>query len=577
MKWDLSQLFQNEEKFYEAIHNLKEEILLIKEQEHEINTSDDLYHLLDLKWNLEEQNNQILIYGSLRYYQNVESTEAKEMKSIAESLNTQVHFALHFVDELVIQLGKEKVQKWIMENDDLKKYQTNLSHIFYLQDHIPSDENAMKRKSLQDEVQESIMAYHELLKKLSYDSIIIKDKKIELTNMNVGKYLLAKDRDTRRQTFKVVNQAYLDLKEEFANDLNDIVQKRKQIAKLEKFASVSEMSLSTEEINPSILKTLMTCVNDNLEVMRVYYQWKMNYLNIDNPHAYDLQIPIISKVNRTYTLEEAREIILNALKPLGSEYNKLVQELLDNGHVDAELREEKHQSITFSWSNYSFLNFRGSYIDLKNFIHELGHIVNATWSKENQPYLYEDSSVFVGETASLVNEILLNKYLYECAETEDEKLFYLSKEIENFITQVMKQTLYTEFENTLYDREEKWDSELLEQSYEALYQKYYGDVITYDDELKIEWAKLGHLFRHNYYVYQYATGLLMANIVVHELLEGDGSNITQESYYQFLKSGSSKPSLELLKNLGIDFQNTEFMNRSFEHFKMNVKKISCSK
>lgn len=574
MRWDLKELFSSEELFYEAIHNLKEELVDLKEKNQEVNTSEELYELLNKKWELEEKNNQILIYGSLRYYQNVESDQTKEMKSIAESLNTQVHLALHFVDEFIIQIGRKTIETWLDENEKLKLYQTNLLHVFYLQEHLPNEEDANVKKESQDNIQSLVMNYHETLKSLSYGTIDVNGKEVELTGMNVGKYLLAKDRDTRKQTFAVVNQAYLEQADLFAHILNTIVQERKKIKTLEKFNSVSEMALSTEEIKPEIVQSLIDCVNKNLEVMQKYYCWKMKYLDIQEPHAYDLQIPIISKINRKYTLEEAREIILNALKPLGEEYVQLVQELLDNGHVDAELREEKHQSITFSWSNYSFLNFRGSYIDLKNLIHELGHIVNATWSKQNQAYLYEDSSIFIGETASLVNEILLNKYLYEHALIEEEKLFYLSKEIENFITQVFKQTMYTEFENDLYNHSEEWTCENLGKTYEQLYKKYYGETIHFDETLKVEWAKLGHLFRHNYYVYQYATGLLIANVVVHALLDTNNKQITKESYYQFLKSGSSKPSLELLKELGIDFENSVLLDESFSNLKQNVKKIS---
>ena len=130
------------------------------------------------------------------------------------------------------------------------------------------------------------------------------------------------------------------------------------------------------------------------------------------------------------------------MKPLGEEYLKVVDILLD-GHIDAPLRREKHQSIIFSWNGYSFLNFHGAYGDLKNLVHEIGHSVNDYLSCKNVPFMYMVSTVFVGETSSIVNEILLNRYLYEQATTKKEKIFYLSKEIENYFTSVFKQTMYT--------------------------------------------------------------------------------------------------------------------------------------
>lgn len=172
---------------------------------------------------------------------------------------------------------------------------------------------------------------------------------------------------------------------------------------------------------------------------------------------------------------------------------QVVEYLLD-GHIDAEPDENKHQSITFSWHTYSFMNFRGAYIDLKNMIHELGHIVNYYLSKNNLPFLYEDSTIFVGETASIVNEILLNRYLYENSKTDEERIFYLSKEIENYFTSVFKQTMYTEFENNLYNIKtlSNLTSKILSEKYEKLIKKYYGKNIVYDELSNVEWSRLGH-------------------------------------------------------------------------------------
>ena len=171
---------------------------------------------------------------------------------------------------------------------------------------------------------------------------------------------------------------------------------------------------------------MINTVNNNLYLIQKYLKMKADLLEIDEPHLYDFGVPLDNNVNKTYSLDEAINIIINALEPLGEDYLKAVHFLLD-GHIDAEANDDKHQSITFSWNVYSFMNFRGTYNDLKNMIHELGHILNYYFSKKNLPFIYEDSTIFVGETASLVNEFLLNRYLYSNASSEDEKIFYLSK------------------------------------------------------------------------------------------------------------------------------------------------------
>ena len=174
-----------------------------------------------------------------------------------------------------------------------------------------------------------------------------------------------------------------------------------------------------------------------------------------------------------------------------------------DGHIDATLDPKKHQSITFSWNSYSFLNYKESYVDVKNLIHELGHIVNYELSHQNQPYLYEDSTIFVGEIASISNEIFLNRYLYQNAKTKGEKIFYLSKEIENYVTSVFRQTMYTEFEMELYKMAttDSLTTTKVITLYSQLQQKYYGKDISYDEEVKYEWVRFGHLFRWSYYPY----------------------------------------------------------------------------
>ena len=299
---------------------------------------------------------------------------------------------------------------------------------------------------------------------------------------------------------------------------------------------------------------------------------KANLLGIKKPHLYDFGVPLDSQLKIKYSFEEAVEIIENALKPLGEEYLEAVRYLLKN-HFDAEVDEKKHQSIIFSWNTYSFMNFRGAYTDLKNMIHELGHIINYYFSKKNLPYIYEDSTVFVGETASIVNEILLNRYLYEHATTKEEKIFYLSKEIENYFTSVFKQTMYTEFENDLYHLKEskRLTPELLSQRYGKLIRKYYGKNIVYDKQANSEWMRLGHLYRWSYYPYKYATGLLIASSVVQSLL--NDRTLSKEEYLQFLSSGSSRYSLDLLKMLHVDFSNLNMIENGFKVLEEDIQRL----
>ena len=572
LEWNLQEIFANNQTFYDEINNVKQLLEDIKKyQEAELNST-LLLKLLDKKWEIKEISNNILIYGSLMYYKNINDDECIELKRVAETFNNDVNTILKFIDRKILDLGFGKVSSFIVENPKLEIYKLSLYNLFRLQEHIQLDEINQKIKENSDSINEQLNIYNNLLRDIKYESINVDGEEVKITSSNFAKYISSRDRETRKQTYFVVNNAFQKEKDNFANILNRIYGFRIENSLLEKYSSVLEKILFEENINPEIINKLIESVNNNLGLIQEYLKIKSDLLEIEEPHLYDFGVPLNSNLKIKYSLEEGKEIILKSLEPLGQEYIEIVKTLFD-GHIDAELNENKHQSITFSWHTYSFMNFRGAYIDLKNMIHEIGHIVNYYLSKKEQPFIYEDSTIFVGETASIVNEILLNRYLYKNANTEEEKIFYLSKEIENYFSSVFKQTMYTEFENDLYKirTNSELTSEILCDRYFKILKKYYGNNITYDQIANVEWTRLGHLYRWSYYPYKYATGLLMASVVVDSLV--DKKSLSKEEYIKFLSAGSNQYSLDLLKILNIDLVNTNIIESGFNVMAEDIKEL----
>lgn len=562
LEWNLQEIFSNSQSFYGEIENIKQLLEDIKHYESAELDSTLLLNMLDKKWKIKEFSNNVLIYGSLMYYKNINDDECIELKKVAESFNNEVDTILKFIDRKILDLGFEKVSNFIVENPKLEIYKLSLHNLFRLEEHIQSNEINQKITENSDKINEQLSIYNNLLRDIEYGSINIDGEEIKITSSNFAKYISSRDRETRRQAYFAVNEAFQKEKTNFASLLNRIYECRIENSILEKYNSVLEKMLFEENINSVIIIKLIESVNNNLAFIQKYLKIKSDLLEIEEPHLYDFGVPLDSSLKIKYSLDEAKKIILNALDPLGPEYIEAVKTLFD-GHIDAELNENKHQSITFSWHTYSFMNFRGSYIDLKNMIHEIGHIVNYYLAKKEQPFIYEDSTIFVGETASIVNEILLNRYLYKNANTEEEKIFYLSKEIENYFSSVFKQTMYTEFENDLYKIKTKSEltPDLLCKRYNSIIKKYYGCNIVYDEIASVEWTRLGHLYRWSYYPYKYATGLLIASVVVDSLV--DKKTLSKEDYIKFLSAGSSQYSLDLLKILNIDLINTDIIETGF--------------
>lgn len=572
LKWDLSNLFGNNHEFYAEIEDIKKLLIDVKKYE---NMELDEYLFLEMlteKDKIRNLTNNVLIYGSFMYYKNVKSDECIELKSAAEAFNNQVNSELSFVDRKILSLGREKVNDFIIKNDKIKVYQLFLDNLFRMQEHVQDSDTDVIIKGNIDSINSYLRLYNDTLRDIKYGEIQIDGKLVEITSSNFAKYLSSRDRDTRRQAYLVVNQKFKNLEETFANILDLIIGYRIKNAKLEKYNSVLEKILFEENIDSMIVESIINAVNNNVDLIQRYLKIKSDLLDISKPHLYDFGVPLDNNLKIKYSFEEAIEIIKNALEPLGSEYLQVVECLL-NGHIDAEPDDNKHQFITFSWNTYSFMNFRGAYVDLKNMIHELGHIVNYYLSKKNLPFIYEDSTVFVGETASIVNEILLNRYLYKNAVSLEEKMFYLSKEIENYFTTVFKQTMYTEFENQLYSvkMSDNLTAEILSEKYGNLIRKYYGDNIVYDEISNIEWTRLGHLYRWSYYPYKYASGLIIASVVVNSLL--DEHSLSKEKYLEFLSSGSSLYSLDLLKMLDIDLTSSNIIDNGFKVLESDIEEL----
>ncbi len=573
--WDLSNLFKDEEEFYEKIKEVEFELKEITETKDNWQDIESLFELLDLKWAIKEKANNLLIYGSLHYYKDINCEKAKAMKSRTEKLMNDVDGQLAFIEKSILEVGFSKVKKIMENNDKFLKYQFYIDNIFRKQKHIQTKTSNEKIVDYKNEINESLIKYNNLIHGMDLGTIIVAEEKIELKLSNIDKYLRSHNREVRKETYFAVNKAYLKMESELSNILNNIYKLRLKICKLEKYDSMIEKVLFEENIDSQVITNLIKSVNNNLPLMQKYLSVKGKALGYSEPHLYDYSVPFDNNLKWEYSLEDGIKIIKKALQCLGDKYINIIDELLENGYVDALLDEKKHQTITFSWGCYSFLNYKDSYSDLRRLIHEFGHITNAYLSKKDQPYIYEDSTVFVGEVASLVNEILLNKYLFETATNDDEKLYYLSVGIENFITQVFKQTMDTEFENDLYynsNQGVELDVSLLNEKYFSLKKKYYGKEPIYDECSKIEWTRLGHLYRWSYYVYQYATGYIMASYIVNSLVYE--KTITTEQYLKFLASGSSDYALNLLKEIGIDLTDEEIINKGFKGLESELENLS---
>ncbi|MBE6150895.1 MAG: oligoendopeptidase F family protein [Firmicutes bacterium] len=543
--WDLKRLYMKIEDFYLDMTLIRDKIkVLCSHREIKID-GNSLYELMSECFSIREMNFKTLLYASLNYYLDINNVSNIKMKQQAEELDSFVGSETSFIDELLCVFEEDKLNLLYEENSKLLDYKFYIDTVRRNSKYFVSNNKIDNYNKL---INNNLIKYNLLSKNLDFGDGI--------NDSNIGLFLTSSDREIRNNYFHLLNNTYLSKKDDYFNIFKDIISSRKKISTEKNYSSVLELELFKEDIDSKYLDNLIKSVNDNINIMNRYLKIKCDYLSIENPRLYDINLPIGS-CNNKFNLENGIKIIKDIFKVFGDEYIEIVEELFKNNYLDLECNNKKHPSIVFSWNKYSFMNYKDRYIDLKNLIHEIGHIVNSYLSVEKQLFIYSDSSVFAGEVASLVNEIMLNDYLYRNATNDEDKIFYLSKLIENFISQVYRQTMYTEFENIIYSKDELEISFVLE-SYLSLVKKYYGNVLEIDEVISSEWMRVGHLFRWSYYVYKYASGYVLAFNVIDKIK----NNV--DKYMNFLSSGCCCSNYDLFKELGIDIYDIDLFNNSFK-------------
>ena len=560
LHWNLNDLFLSDKDFLQEMDQVKKEVEKLQHEDIQINDQKTLLYWLDKKWSLKERANTLRVYAFLRYYEDVDNQARKQSRDIVEVVDEETEK----IDEMILSLGKEEVLEEMKKEKAYQKYYFSTDCLFRMQEHLVKAKDQDQFKENQKRINQLLTEYNQLLREMEFPTLEVDGKEITLTPSNCQKYFSARDRETRKKAFFCVSEAYQEKAEKYAEILNEIKSLRLENAHLEGYPTLLEKELFVENLKPDMMDTLIQLVHENLPVIQKYFGLKAQTLGVLDPHLYDLSVPLDDPISKKYTIEEAIQIVREALKSLGEKYLNVVDTLLDKCMKTDKM---KNQVIHFSWHVYSFTNFEGTYMDLKILAYELGHMVQSYLSHQEQPYLYENSTVFVGEIAPLVNEILLNRYLYQIAETKEEKRFYFSKAIENYFSSIFKQTLYTELE--LYmDSHPDFDAESLSIEYEKLTKAYYGPQVIYDESTFTEWTFHTRLYSWNYDDYRSATGLLMASAVVHAYV--DQKSLKEEDYIHFLSAGSSKYSSELLKMIQIDWDQPENIDRGFEILKQAV-------
>lgn len=344
----------------------------------------------------------------------------------------------------------------------------------------------------------------------------------------------------------------------------------KEISDLRGYNSSIESSLYADNVDIKIYDNLINTVSDNLSVLYKYYDIKRKALELDELHLYDIYTPLVKTLEKEYSFEEAKSIVIDALSILGEDYIKIINKAFDERWIDVYYNEGKrsgaYSSGFYDTNPYLLLNFEGSLDDVSTLAHELGHSVHTYLSCKNNDYIYSSYKIFVAEVASTVNELLMYKHLLKISNDKNEKLYVLNELLELFKGTIFRQTMFAEFERDMHKLNSEGTiltADFICNKYYELVVKYFGPSVICDEEIKYEWERIPH-FYNDFYVYQYATGLASACYIVDGILNNKEN--AKENYIKFLSSGGSDyPACEL-KIAGVDINDKEVISSAIKMF-----------
>ena len=576
-KWDLTKIYVDKNAVAEDFKRLDMYVENIKLLKGHLLSS---YLKLERFFNSYIKLNQIIerldVYSMLYFYQDMTNYDAINLRERVNKKTESVLSMISFVEPEFLKASFKEV-KALISDSPLAKYEFYFAKLFREKKHILSSKDEQLLTKVSFSLLNSNNIYDNLNNSdLKLDPVIINGKEQELTPENFQIYLNNKDEHIRKQAFTNLYRYYASLNNTMYSLYLASIKENTFISQVRKYPSVLEMYLYNDNIPISLLNNLVNGIHKGIPELRKYENIRKDYLHLKEMHNYDLYRDLVDPLASNIPYEQAKTILFAALEPLGKDYASILKEALSNKWVDVYPNEGKrggaYEISCFGVDPYVSLNYVNDFDSVSTLAHELGHAIHSYLTNKKQDYLYQGYPIFLAEIASTVNECLIDEYFINNAKDKKEKIYYLNNFLEKFRTTVFRQLMFSEFETKVYsDYQNGSDISpgYFNNTYLELNKMYYGDTVTYDDEIKYEWSRIPHFYTP-FYVYKYASGYIIALSIVNKLKK---DNTYYKKYLEFLSSGSSKYPLDTLKIADIDSTLEEPIKDALEIFKNKVKEL----
>lgn len=569
--WDLSTLYKNDEEWSQAVTEIEERITKISKYQGKLNNAKTIRAFLDEDTQLGRLLSNYFCYASLRNCEDTRQSAGQAMEAKAYAVYTKYAQATSFAQPEILSLDEETL-KAIVKDEQLAPYAFYMQKLLDEKPHVLS----AKEEALLASFTEVLGAPGKISESLQDADMVFDDaldangEAHEVTQSNYILLQMNEDRVLRKNVFESFYKGFRQHINTFAQTYNACVKEAAASAQVRHFDSSRAMSMAEEHVPVSVYDGLVDTVRKFMPAMYRYVRLRKQILGLEELHYYDVYTPLVAGSSKKYTYEEAKQMVLDAVAPLGEDYVNRVKQAYQDRWIDVYPNVGKRggafSSGTYDSNPYILTSFTGTLDSVSTIAHEMGHSQHTWLSNHHQQPQYADYTLFVAEVASTVNENLLIEQLLAKTTEPKERLALLNHYLEGFKGTVYRQTMFAEFEreaHAMAERGEALTADALNQLYKGLIHDYFGDDLVIDDEVAYEWARIPHFYRP-FYVYKYATSYSAA-VALSEAILKDGDTAVKK-YLEFLSMGGSAYPLDELKHAGVDFTTSAPVERALTKF-----------
>ncbi|PIS27298.1 MAG: oligoendopeptidase F [Candidatus Marinimicrobia bacterium CG08_land_8_20_14_0_20_45_22] len=582
--WDLTPIYPSDEVWQVSKSAFVSRLDEILKYQGKIGASaENLYDCLNMRSKMTKELVRLYVYANLKSDLDTRDSKVMAMKQEMGQIATNFGSKCSFIDPEILKIVPKIINEFFAKKKDLKIFRFYINDLQRSQKHMLSEgeEKIIAEAGLMSDTPYSIFGIFANADFPYPDLVLSNGEKIHLNQASFGKYRTLENRQDREAVFQTFFGRLYDYRRTFGTQLDANVKKDMFYARVRGYNSCLESALDKGNIPVEVYKTLIRNVNNNLDTFYRYLNLKKKMLGVEQLKYSDLYAPVVKGNDAEYSIDDAKGMILSALRPLGNEYISTVNHAFNERWLDMYPTPGKRSGAYSNGSAYDvhpymLLNFNGMYQDVSTMAHELGHTMHSYFSNKNQPYPTSDYSIFVAEVASTFNEITLFHNYLNTVKDDNMRLSLLMEYLDGIKSTVFRQTQFAEFELRIHEMAESGEQltgDSMTELYKQIVRAYYGHdkgICYVDDFINIEWAYIPH-FYYNFYVYQYSTSWTAATALSEKVRNGEKGAL--EKYLTLLSSGGSDYPINLLKKVGVDMTTSEPFNQTMKEMNWVMDEI----